>query len=142
VELSLARTEATSARPIDILIVDDERMILGVAREIIGEFGHRVLVAESGPSALTILGNEFVDLVITDIMMPQMDGIELSRRVLDQFPTVHVALMTGYSNLALLKEARELGITECLKKPFRTWELMGIVNRVAGAVQAKCTQPT
>jgi len=134
VEPSLARTEATSARPIDILIVDDERMILGVAREIIGEFGHRVLVAESGSSALTILGNEFVDLVITDIMMPQMDGIELSRRILDQFPTVHVALMTGYSNLALLKEAQELGITECLKKPFKTGALMGSVNRVAGAV--------
>ena len=130
----MSSMEATNSRRIDVLVVDDERMILGVACEIIGEFGHHVLLADSGPAALDILGDEKVDLVITDIMMPQMDGIELSRRVLDQYPNVQVALMTGYSNLALLKEAEDLGITECLKKPFKTCELMAIVNRVAGMV--------
>jgi YesN/AraC family two-component response regulator len=124
--------EAINSRQIDVLIVDDERMILGVAREIISEFGHRVLVAETGTAALVMLGEEPVDLLITDVMMPQMNGIELSREVRQQFPGVYVALMTGYSSLSLLKEAEDLGITECLKKPFKTWELMGIVNRVAG----------
>lgn len=120
-----------NTRLIDVLVVDDERMILGVAREIISEFGHRVVVAENAIVALDILSKSPVDLVITDVMMPQMNGIELSREVRQNFPTVHVALMTGYSSLSLLEEAEGMGITECLKKPFKTWELMGIVNRVA-----------
>jgi YesN/AraC family two-component response regulator len=127
--------ETVNSRLIDVLIVDDERMILGVAREIISEFGHRVQVAETGTAALAMLGEKPVDLLITDVMMPQMNGIELSREVRQQYPGVCVALMTGYSSLSLMKEAEGLGITDCLKKPFKTWELMGIVNRVAAATK-------
>ncbi len=120
-----------AARIIDVLVVDDERSILGVAREIIGEYGHRVWVAGNGADALLHLESEKADLIITDIMMPGMDGIELCRRIRTQHPSMPLAIMTGYSNRELLRQAEDIGILECLRKPFKACDMMAVVNRVA-----------
>ena len=81
-----------------ILVVDDEPALLNITKEILTSHGYKFYCAESAEQALKILGEEKIDLLLTDIIMPEMDGIELKQRVEDKFPQVKILLASGYSH--------------------------------------------
>ncbi len=81
-----------------VLLVDDEIALLKVTSEILERKGYKVLCAESGDKALEILTNNTVHLLLTDIVMPNMDGFQLSAIVQEKFPSVLIQLSSGYSN--------------------------------------------
>ena len=94
--------------------------------------GYEVLIADTGDAALNILANETVDLLLSDIIMPQMSGYELSKIVSEKYPTIKIQLASGYaSEQALQQEPLQSPI---LRKPFRSAELL---NTVAGLLKAK-----
>jgi two-component system response regulator (stage 0 sporulation protein F) len=101
-----------------ILIVDDQkRLRKGLARSLSQE-DCRTLAASSGEEALRLLERTRVDLVITDLVMPGMDGMALVREMRKSALDVEVVIITAYGSAESMQEARELGVAHYLAKPF------------------------
>lgn len=79
-----------------VLLVDDERSLRDLTKVFLTRHGYEVLCAESGEEALSILKNEKVDLMISDVIMPYMDGYQLASEVKKQYPTVLIQMVSGY----------------------------------------------
>jgi CheY-like chemotaxis protein len=97
-------SEQTSPeRPLRILVVDDEESVRRFVERVLREAGHETMVAEDGPQALELAHAKSFDLVVTDVMMPNMAGDEVARRLRQNEPTLKVLYLTGYSD-RLFKE--------------------------------------
>jgi len=92
-------TEAVPAAPRTILVIDDEDGIRRYVERVLQGAGYTVVVASSGPEALRVAeGINGLDLIVTDVMMPEMSGCELARRLRLQNPELKVLYVTGYSD--------------------------------------------
>lgn len=80
-----------------ILAVDDEPALLDLAREILSQQGYKVICAHSGEQALNILATESIDLLISDVIMPEMNGYQLAKEVIKKYPKVKIQLVSGFS---------------------------------------------
>jgi CheY-like chemotaxis protein len=119
----------TPPRSISVLIVDDEPSVQRFVERVLSEAGYSTKVAGDGPEALEVASrmDEF-DLVVTDVMMPQMTGDELARRLRVQHPTVKVLYLTGFSD-RLFKEKVTLWADEAfLDKPCTVKGLLEAVS--------------
>lgn len=115
-----------------VLIVDDENAFAETLAAILRDRGLSVRVASGGAAAKSILSLEKFDLIISDIRMPGLNGIELLHYVKRETNTP-VALMTGFSEITEAKEAFEMGAVGFLPKPFKRDELLELVEKVVGA---------
>jgi YesN/AraC family two-component response regulator len=79
-----------------VLVVDDDPMILSYIEEEIGLYGYNPILASSGEKALELAGSEKIDLLMTDIMMPGMNGIELAKQFVVLYPEAKILFMSGY----------------------------------------------
>ncbi len=111
-----------------ILVVDDDASMRRVIEFTLAEH-YQVRVAENGTQALESLATGPVDLVITDVRMPSMDGMELLRRVRQDFPEVVVILLTAYGSIDAAVEAVKSGAYDYLTKPFNPEELKLVVSK-------------
>ena len=112
-----------------LLIVDDEQGYREVLRTIFEAEGHSVGVATDGRSALNHLKAKKFDLVVSDIRMPDIDGIELLRQARESHPNIGVIMMTAYGTVDHAREAFKLGADDFIQKPFNNEELKVIVKR-------------
>jgi CheY-like chemotaxis protein len=113
-----------------ILVVDDSDSALTVVETMLAGAGHQVITSRSARHALTILEDHAVDLIITDIYMPDEDGLELmrdARRVAPNTPVIAMSGMTGKRDM--LRVARGLGARCVLYKPFSRQELLTAVSQ-------------
>jgi DNA-binding response OmpR family regulator len=115
-----------------ILIVDDEATFRSVVAVALRQHGHQVIEAEDGRSGLVQLNAHEVDLVITDVLMPEQDGLELIMKVRDGANPVPVIAMTGHPAKGdlYLKLAKALGAQRALAKPFNMDDLLGAVREL------------
>jgi signal transduction histidine kinase len=91
--------EARSLRGTEtILIVDDELALCQLAGELLQTEGYKVLLADSGMSALTILENEHIDLVLSDVLMPGLDGYQLATKIQKSYPKAKIQLVSGFAD--------------------------------------------
>jgi signal transduction histidine kinase/CheY-like chemotaxis protein len=119
-ERAAAEPVAMEARPTErarILLVDDDDDVRQVAAALIEEIGYEVVAAESGEAALRMLEPGKFSLLITDIAMPGMNGVQLARRVKAVAPTLPVIFASGYADVQTF--GSELDDEQLLKKPFR-----------------------
>ena len=114
---------------ITILVVDDEMMMRNLLKKILSNDGFKVILAEDGEDALRILGNSKVDLIISDMKMPNLNGLELLRIVKDKYPRIGMVMMTGYGDAYSVKDALLLGADEYITKPFKGHEISLVVER-------------
>jgi two-component system NtrC family response regulator len=112
-----------------ILIVDDEKNYLVVLSAFLTEEGYEVLTAEEGQTALDIVKGADLDLVLTDMKMPSMDGIELLRRIKERSPDLPVVMMTAYGTVEKAVEAMQHGAFNFIQKPFQNETLKQIVEK-------------
>jgi DNA-binding NtrC family response regulator len=112
-----------------ILIVDDEEIVIKSCVRILGGGGHHVDAVQDGLAALRMIEESPYDIVILDIMMPKMDGLEVLRRVKEQHPDVDVIMITGLSQIDTAVQAMKLGAFDYLSKPFDPDELQLVVKR-------------
>ncbi len=100
-----------------ICLVDDEPAILNTLSSILEDEGYQVLVAKSGLEAIKIVRSELPDLVILDIWMPEMDGLETLKRLRTQFPGILVVMMSGHGSIETAVKSTKLGAYDYLEKP-------------------------
>lgn len=118
-----------NSAPATILCVDDEPSILSALRRLLRPHGYRVLLAESAAAALELLAQEAVDLVISDMRMPEMDGAQFLRQVRQRWPQPVRLLLTGYADISAIVDAVNQGeIYRYLTKPWNDADLLQIVR--------------
>ena len=113
----------------NLLIVDDELGMRQFLTHLFQRDGHTVRVAESGRRALEALRQEPADLIISDIKMPDMNGIELLRAARELLPEVEVIMMTAFASVDTAREAFMLGAYDFVQKPFDNDLLKETVTR-------------
>jgi signal transduction histidine kinase/ActR/RegA family two-component response regulator len=146
VTIYLPRTEAASpsaeipaletkaAQRVRILIVDDDDDVRNVAAALVEEIGYDVEAAESGEAALRLLEPDRFALVITDVAMPGMTGVDLARQIRSEMPDLPIIFASGYADVQTFGE--ELLQEDLLKKPYRIAELAA---RISGALAERAS---
>ena len=117
-----------------ILVVDDEQFVRDLLVKILARKGHQVRGAADAQAALDALARETFDLVLTDVVMPGIDGFELLRRVKGAWPGMKVVVLTGYARRQSISDFLLYGADEYLAKPFQVHELLAAVDRVTSGV--------
>ncbi len=117
-----------------VLIVDDSAAIRQSVSYILGQAGYEVDAAEDGVEGEKRINNSEYDLVITDVNMPNMDGIELVRRIRAHGPTkfTPVIVLTTESQDSKMSEGKEAGATGWIVKPFDADKLLQVTKKLAG----------
>jgi len=129
-----SRTEASFAAeravPATVLIVDDEDAIRSLCRDVVVESGMRTKLASTTEQALDILDQSIVDIVITDLKVPQLGGIELLKRVGETYPHAAVIVLTQFGTIQSAVEATRMGAADYVTKPFHVLELRSKLDRI------------
>lgn len=110
--------------PFHILFVDDEAEFLQTMLKRLIRRQLNVIGAASGEEALELLNRQTTDLVVLDVRMPGMDGIETLRKIKKTFPLIEVIMLTGHANVEVAVEGMELGAFDYLMKPVDIDELV------------------
>lgn len=113
-----------------ILIVDDERNIRLFMAENLKVRGYDVMEARDGVEALHALQSEHIALVITDLVMPNMDGLELITRLKQDYADIPIVVVSASAEISSLNCARELSVDAVLTKPFAPQKLLQITQTV------------
>jgi two-component system cell cycle response regulator CpdR len=119
--------------PTRILLAEDDVSMRGFLERALRKAGHEVVAFDNGADALARLEREPFNLLLTDIVMPRMDGIELARRASDLDPALKIMFITGFAAVTLevdLGAAREASV---LSKPFHLKDLVREVDRLLAA---------
>lgn len=112
-----------------VLIVDDQNGIRVLLLEVFSSEGYNTFQAANGKIALEIVKQEAPDLVLLDMKIPGMDGLEILKHIKAIDPSIKVIMMTAYGELDMIKEATDLGALMHFTKPFDIDEMRMEVNR-------------
>src|SRR6188472_2456242 len=112
-----------------VLIVDDEKFIRDILADFLGMEGYVVRTAEDGQAALSELNLAHYDLVISDLKMPRMGGIELLEQIGHAAPNALTVIMTGFGTVETAIDAMKRGAYDYILKPFKVEEIVHIVQR-------------
>jgi len=124
----MTASSAPDERP-RVLIVDDEKFIRDILADFLGMEGYVVRTAEDGAAALQELGNAHYDLVISDLKMPRMGGIELLDAIGTAAPNALTVIMTGFGTVETAIDAMKRGAYDYILKPFKVEEVIRVVQR-------------
>ena len=114
-----------------ILVVDDDQGVAEFCRQVASQAGHAVLIVKSAPDALAALDQHEVDVVLSDVRMPGMDGVDLLRSISPGNGGPDVVLMTGFASVSSAVQAIQLGAYDYLVKPFEAGQLEATLQRLA-----------
>ncbi|HVN90622.1 MAG TPA: UDP-3-O-acyl-N-acetylglucosamine deacetylase [Candidatus Binataceae bacterium] len=124
-----------------VLVVDDEERIRSSLRGILSDEGYRVLDTGDGPGAMEIIARENPALVLLDVWMPGLDGIELLRRIKQERPRTPVIMISGHANIQNAVAATRLGAADFLEKPFSVNGLLAALERVLAGENGGSARP-
>lgn len=112
-----------------ILIVDDDALVRETLQFVLEDGGYAVQATDSGADALQILEQEPIDLVLTDIFMPGMNGFDLLRQIRERAPSIPVILITGYGSIEMARDALKQGASDFITKPYNIQEIPIMIER-------------
>lgn len=119
-----------------VLLVDDESAVLNGIKYILNKHcaEYEVLVAESGIQALEVLKTKEIDVVITDVKMPEMDGVELTKKIREFYPETVVVVLSGYSDFEYVRQCMKNGAYDYLLKPCKYQTIIDILRNIESMV--------
>ena len=116
-----------------ILVIDDDAQVRGVLRRILERAGHKVFDVGDGEAGIKLHREQPADVIITDIFMPERDGIETIQALRREFPGVKIVAISGGDRtrtVDLRKDAEVFGASRTLRKPFELTELLEVVGEL------------
>jgi CheY-like chemotaxis protein len=122
-------------RVIKILVVDDEQIVLDSIRKHLRKENYSVHTVTSAQDALTMIDRTEFDIVLTDLMMPHVDGLELMKIIRSRCPDIPVILITGFATINTALQATQLGAFDYIAKPFSRAELTGVIERAVESIK-------
>jgi DNA-binding NtrC family response regulator len=133
-----AGTAHTIERPAtaSVLIVDDEDTTRSLCRDVVADAGLRTRTASTTEQALEILDQSPVDIVITDLRVPHMGGLELLKKIRESYPQTAVMVLTQYGTIESAVEATKMGAADYITKPFHIPELRSKLDRMVRLLEA------
>ena len=120
---------------IKILLVDDDQSILEILADLMAIFGHDYVTAQNGVEAIEKLKHNFFDIVLTDMIMPDIDGMELLKHIKRNYPNIKVMVVTGYERAFTYTDVIRAGASDFISKPFNTDELEAKINRLVREIE-------
>ncbi|MDP2645578.1 MAG: response regulator [Desulfobacterales bacterium] len=124
-----------SLEPIHVLVVDDEENIRDGSERTLSSIGFQVFKASKGSEALDILSGNNISIILLDLKMPGMDGMEVLGRIQKMFPAILVIVITGYATVQTAIEAMKQGAYDFIPKPFEPDQLRMVVRRAAEKIR-------
>jgi DNA-binding NtrC family response regulator len=121
-------------KPCSILVIDDEPALREILSQVLSSAGHRVIAAANGKEASRALTTSAFDVVVTDVIMPEKDGMQVISEVRKKYPEVRIIAMSGGGHVSrdqYLKIAKGLGAHAVLEKPFPNQTLLDTIERLA-----------
>jgi CheY-like chemotaxis protein len=130
----LAPEPGIHARPTTILWIDDDRLLLSVCSEIFEQYGYRMLVASDGPTGIDLAKQARPDLILLDVLMLDMHGLEVCQRLRDDpaLADTPIVLLTVLDDAGVRERGRDLGATAIWSKPFGPEEILARVSKMLG----------
>jgi len=116
-----------------VLVVDDEPGMREMVKQLLLNEGYHVLEASNGKHAMEFLKNESPELVITDIIMEEMDGVEIILEIRENYPDIKIIAMSGGSKISsedYLESASDLGADRIFNKPFALSDMLNAVKEL------------
>lgn len=112
-----------------ILVVDDDSVILELIDEILKTHGYEVVTASNGKSGIEELEKDFFDLVLTDLVMPDIDGMDLLAYITENLPDTKCIILTGYGTISSSVDAMKRGAFDYISKPMSSSELLVVIEK-------------
>jgi DNA-binding response OmpR family regulator len=122
-----------------ILVIDDDELVRRTVMKILRSDGHEVVCAADGSAGMALFRTEAPEMVITDIIMPEQEGIETILAIRRENPRARIIAISGggqFGNVEVLKMAQLLGADDIIAKPFRAHDLLSAVRVSAKALAA------
>ena len=113
---------------IHLLLVDDEERFLTTTRTLLEKRGVTTFIASNGVDALKVMGEHRIDVVVLDVKMPGVDGVEVLRLTKQRHPLIEVVMLTGHASVESAVEGLKLGAFDYVSKPCEISDLMEKVN--------------
>jgi DNA-binding NtrC family response regulator len=124
------------ADKIQIIVIDDEPIVGKRLKPALEKSGYEVEFYETGAAALKRLSEKDFDIVVTDVRMDEIDGMEILTRVTENRPRVKVIMITGYATIEVAREAMAKGAFDVIAKPFKPNDLREIIQKAAQALSS------
>jgi len=122
----------TNSHSYTVLVADDNEVAQRLCRRVLEKAGHKVLTASDGQEAVNLaLGNP-LDMILMDVAMPGMDGLEAMRQIKAQKPSLRIVIASAHSMASDRERFLAAGADDVLSKPFKLTELTAVVDRLAG----------
>jgi DNA-binding NtrC family response regulator len=121
---------------LDVLILDDEPIVGRRLKPALAKIGCEVEVFEDSREAWERLEEKQFDIVVTDIRMEYIDGMQILEHVMEKYPRTKVIMITGYAMMNLAREAMEKGAFDFISKPFKPDDLRRVIAKAARALGA------
>ena len=115
-----------------VLVIDDELDLLSLLMGVLTDEGYQAFSAANGADGVRLNELENPDLIILDLRMPEMDGIETLRQIRKKDGKVKVVILTGYGSPDTIRDAADLNVSEYLSKPFDNEQLLRVISETIG----------
>jgi len=116
-------------KSLKVLVIDDENVICDACHLVLSEKGHAVDFCTTGKSGLLAIERGAYDVILLDMKLPDIDGMEILETIRAEMPATYVIVMTGYSTMSNAVQAMKLGAADYLSKPFTDDELVEAVEK-------------
>jgi DNA-binding NtrC family response regulator len=120
-----------------LLIVDDERIALKNLEHVMAKEGYEITATQSGPNALKLLDEQQFDVVLTDLKMEKVDGLQILRKCRELYPDMEVIMITGFATLQSAVDSMKQGAFHYIAKPFNLDEVRKVVREAVEKVRLK-----